>query len=119
MLVIQNDKTYKKTDKSTQKSISKGINRLIARLTDYASQNIAIENVLNDDILIHDIINKCFYVYKCQVDKIQLRILYTVSDGKLIIVSHYCKKKPTKEYIAYFEKVSAVYQKQIEKFNDR
>lgn len=107
--IIINDKAYRKEDKSTRRSIDRGIVKLEARLSEYLSRNIRIENVFNDDILIHDIINKHFYVYKCQVDKIQLRILYTVVNEKLVVVSHYCKKSSTKEYIGYFEKVSADY----------
>lgn len=108
---IINDKTYKKEDKSTKRSIDKGIVKLEARLSEYLNRNIKIENVFNDDILIHDIINKRFYVYKCQVDKIQLRILYTVVNENLVVISHYCKKSPTKEYIGYFEKISADYER--------
>lgn len=108
---IINDKMYKKEDKSTKRSIDKGIVKLEARLSEYLNRNIKIENVFNDDILIHDIINKSFYVYKCQVDKLQLRILYTVIEKQLVVVSHYFKKSPTKEYIGYFEKVSADYER--------
>lgn len=109
MKVVQNDKTYKKVDKSTKRSIDRGIMKLQSRLSEYLSKNIKIENVFNDDILIHDIINKHYYVYKCQVDKLQLRILYTVHEDSLIIVSHYCKKSKTKEYISYFERISSDY----------
>ena len=89
--IIINDKTYRKEDKSTRRSIDRGIVKLEARLSEYINRNIRIENVFNDDILVHDIINKHFYVYKCQVDRIQLRILYTVVNEKLVVVSHYCK----------------------------
>lgn len=109
MVIVQKDKAYTKVDKSTKRTINRGIEKLDARLSMYFSQNIRIENIYNDDVLIHDIINKNFYVYKCQVDSMQLRILYTVSEDKLIIVSHYCKKKPTKEYIPYFERISIMY----------
>lgn len=109
MQTIINDKAYKKEDKSIKRSIDKGIVKLEARLDEYIRRNIKIENVFNDDILVHDIINKQYYVYKCQVDKIQLRILYTVVDDTLVVISHYCKKSPTKEYIGYFEKISAEY----------
>ena len=55
---IINDKLYKKEDKSTKRSIDKGIAKLEARLFEYVNRNINIENIFNDDILIHDIINK-------------------------------------------------------------
>lgn len=109
MKVVQNDKTYKKVDKSTKRSIDRGIMKLQSRLSEYLNKNIKIENVFKDDVLIHDIINKHYYVYKCHVDKLQLRILYTVHEDSLIIVSHYCKKSKTKEYIFYFERVSSDY----------
>lgn len=107
--IVIEDKVYKKEDKSTKRSIDKGIAKLEARLCEYLSRNVNIENVFDDDILIHDIINKQFYVYKCQVDKFQLRILYKVDGQKLVIVSHYFKKSPNKEYIRYFEKVAVGY----------
>lgn len=104
------DRNYKKEDKSTKRSIAKGVAKLETRLASYLDRNIRIENIFNDDILVHDIINKHFYVYKCQADKIQLRILYTVTDERLEIVAYYCKKSPTKEYIKYFEKVAISYE---------
>lgn len=110
MIAIKNmDKAFFKEDKSTKRSINRGIQKLEARLSEYLTKDIKIENIFNDDVLIHDIINKRFYVYKCQVDRIQLRILYTVIDESMIIISHYCKKAPTKEYINYFEKVSSAF----------
>ncbi|MEE5993263.1 MAG: hypothetical protein V3G42_08485 [Oscillospiraceae bacterium] len=112
MKIIQNDRTYQKEDRSTKRSIDRGIMKLSEKLAVYFENHMTIETIFNDDILIHDIINKRFYVYKCQVDKIQLRILYMVQGDALIIVSHYCKKKSTKEYISYFEKISHTYENQ-------
>lgn len=109
MNIIQYDKVYKKENKSTQHTIDKGIGKLEVRLSEYYKQNKKIETIFNDDILIHDIINKKFYVYKCAIEKVQLRILYTVCDDQLIIIGHYCKKKPSKEYITLFEKTSSMY----------
>ena len=111
MKVIQNDKTYKKADKSTQRSIRRAVEKLQFRLSGYFEKGMRIETIFNDDILIHDIINKHYYVYKCCIDKIQLRILYTIRQGNLVIISHYCKKSPTKEYISYFEKVSSDFER--------
>ncbi len=105
MNIVVNDIYYKKSDKSTQKAIDKGVSKLHARISEYERCGIKISSVFNDDTLIHDIIRKRFYVYKCRIDKLQLRILYTVQDDALIIISHYCKKQDSKDYISYFEKI--------------
>lgn len=109
MNIVVNDVSYKKSDKSTQKVIDKGVSKLHARLSEYERSGIKISCIFNDDTLIHDIIRKKFYVYKCRIDKVQLRILYTIHNDELIIISHYCKKQDSKEYISYFEKVSCSY----------
>lgn len=107
MNIIINDISYKKSDKSTQKVIDKGISKLYARISEYERNGTKISCIFNDDTLIHDIIRKTFYVYKCRIDKVQLRILYTIHNDEIIIISHYCKKQNSKDYIAHFEKAAA------------
>lgn len=109
MKIVVNDVSYKKSDKSTQRVIDKGVSKLSARLCEYERNGVKISCIFGDDTLIHDIIRKKYYVYKCRIDKVQLRILYTVHNDELIIISHYCKKQDSKEYISYFEKICCNY----------
>lgn len=109
MNIVVNDVSYKKSDKSTQRVIDKGVSKLHARISEYERSGVKISCIFNDDTLIHDIIRKKFYVYKCRIDKIQLRILYTIHNDELVIISHFCKKQDSKEYISYFEKISYSY----------
>lgn len=103
MKTIMNNKKYEREDKSTKRSIDKGVSKLLDRITAYYNQGYSISNIFDDSVLVHDIINKHYYVFKCKVDKLQLRILYTVSkENEVIVVSHYIKKSPTKEYIDIF-----------------
>lgn len=101
MNIIIEDKSFHKKDKYTQKIINKGIKRLMERLSQYNGTDI--DKIFGDNILIHDIIDKDKYVFKSRVNNVQLRILYTIIDGDLIILSHWCKKQTGKEYIRYFE----------------
>ena len=106
MKTVMADKKYEKMDKSTKKVISQGISKLQSRYEYYDGAKC----IFNDDTLVHDIIRKHYYVYKCRVDKIQLRILYLAIDNNIIIISSYIKKKNTKEYIALFEKAVSDYE---------
>jgi hypothetical protein len=107
MKVVRRDKTYHKEKLDVQRSIDMAIDRLKERLQYYNDQNIEIGKVFGDDILIHDIINKYYYVYKCRVNQMQIRILYTVKDNKLIIISHWYKNRTNNDYIKYFKEVTA------------
>lgn len=97
------DKTLRKEPKSVQRSIQKALDKLTQRYDYYADRNIDIKNVFNDDILVHDIVNKEWYVYKCMADKMQIRILYTARGKDIIVAAHYIKQKDSKRYLSAFE----------------
>ena len=103
MKVINKDKTYEKESIDIKKAIDKSIQKLMNRLSPYLESGKKIQQIFGDDILIHDIIRDIWYVYKCQTNNVQIRILYTVEDNKVIVLSHFCKKRSNKEYIKYFE----------------
>lgn len=108
MKVIMKDPTYKKLDHSTKRCVDLGIKKLQQRIDSYLNQSQQINQVFNDDTLIHDII--CgFYVYKCRANNNQLRLLYTMNNNKLIIISHFIKKTDeanhNQAYIPHFKKV--------------
>ena len=114
MKVINEDPTYDRVNVNVRRSIDMAVERLIARLSPYVDQNIEIGKVFTDDILIHNIINKYFYVYKCRVNQMQIRILYTIRDGDLIIVSHWYKNRTNNDYIKYFIDITAPYRNSIQ-----
>ena len=90
MKVVMKDPSYKKLDHNTKRCIDLGIKKLQQRIDSYLVQERQINQVFNDDTLIHDII--CgFYVYKCRANNNQLRLLYTMNNNKLIIISHFIK----------------------------
>lgn len=103
--VVIADREYQKECKSTQRILNIAINKLKFRISTYTDKQVNIDTLVGDNVLKHDIING-LYVYKCSVNRNQIRLLYTYKDGKLIIISHYQKKQPTTEYIDYFEKIS-------------
>lgn len=109
MKVIRKDKTYHKQKVDVQRSIDMAIERLKMRMLEYQEQNIEVGKIFGDDIIIHDIINKYFYVYKCRVNQMQIRLLYTMKDDRLIIISHWYKNRTNNDYIKYFEDVSNSY----------
>lgn len=102
MLIII-DKDFNKTDKSTQNSLKKAFIKLEQRAQSYFNKNIRIDQIFDDDVLIHDIINDSCYVYKTKVNNMQIRVLYTVNDqNNIIIIAHHIKKNNMK-YFSYFE----------------
>lgn len=111
MKIVIDDRNYSKLDKSTQKVIEQAAAKLQSRYEYYGDSQC----IFNDDILVHDIIRKKYFVYKCRIDRIQLRILYLAQGENLIIVSSYIKKKNNKEYIGIFEKAACDYDRTRQK----
>lgn len=76
----------------------------------YVGRNIPLNQVFNDDVLIHDIIKaptQDYYVFKTEVNNLQIRILYTVDAANhIIIVSHFLKKKNAKSYLYEFQRIA-------------
>lgn len=101
--VIMANDLYDKEDLYTQKIIDKGVEKLRHRLSQYKYNNIS--DIHSDSVLIHDVIDGKYYVFKCSVNRVQIRILYTFENGDLTIISHQFKRRPGKDYIRYFEKV--------------
>jgi hypothetical protein len=101
--VIITDDLYDKEDTYTQKIIDKGIKKLKDRLAQYKQNNIA--DIHSDLILIHYVIDGKYYVFKCCVNRVQIRLLYTYKNGDLTIISHQFKRRPGNDYIRYFEEV--------------
>jgi hypothetical protein len=91
-MTIHDEKSYKKLDKNSQRMISKAIDKLTQRYEEYKRQNIAITNIFGDSVIIHDIIDGHFYVYKCCVSNLQIRLLYEVDeDNNINVLYHFIK----------------------------
>ena len=108
MKLIIKDKRYHKEDPYVKRSIDRAVKKLLDRYQQYQLQNKTIDTVFNDDILIHDRLSGLF-VYKCSINGMQFRLLYTIRNNKLLLISYYIKKKHSKEWIPFFEKVSKEY----------
>lgn len=110
MKTFNRDRSYDKLNKDVKRNIDIGIKKLRDRMNTYINQNKTIENICGDSKLIHDVytINEHrFYVYKCRIRSVQLRLLYTFdTNSNLIIISHYIKETPfnkVKDYFNFFE----------------
>lgn len=79
-MTVHKSKQYKKLDKSLQEQVNKAIKKLENRYREYKKQNIAIAKLFGDDVIIHDIVDDNFYVYKCRTKDLQIRLLYTVNN---------------------------------------
>lgn len=110
MKVVILDPTYKKANPNNKRCVDIGIKKLQQRFEQYQKQGKTIDTVFNDDVIIHDIIGG-FYVYKCRANNNQLRLLYTMTKNKLVVVSHYIKKSDevnhNQTYIPHFERAVA------------
>ena len=122
-MTIHKSKPYKKLDAYSQKSINLAIDKLRKRYEEYRKQNIVITNLFGDDIIIHDIIESNFYVYKCQTRGIQIRLLYEVDKkDKINVIDYYIKNqenttktnvgKQSTRYVAYFQKAVSNYKEE-------
>lgn len=93
-MTIHESKSYKKLDSSYKKAINAGIKKLQKRYEYYRNQNIVITNLFGDDVIIHKIIEDNWYVYKCRMNKIQIRLLYEVDiDNDINVIDYYIKNK--------------------------
>jgi mRNA-degrading endonuclease RelE of RelBE toxin-antitoxin system len=102
-LLIIYDKAFSKTDNCTQSLLKKSYKKLEQRALSYFNKNIQMDQIYGDDILIHDVIDGMFYVYKTRINTLQIRVLYTVDErNNIIIIAHHIKKNNTK-YFSYFE----------------
>lgn len=107
MKVIYRDERYSKEKKDVQRSINMAVERLKKRLSVYVEgQHLEPNKIFGDDILIHDIVNKYWYVFKCKVNQMQIRILYTFEDGNLIILSHWYKNRTNNDWVYYFREIT-------------
>lgn len=108
-MVKVEDKLLFKEPIGTQRLIYKAVDKLRQRYQTYTKMDKCISNIFNDDTLIHDIIKKDFYVYKCRVGRVSIRLLYIVRDNDLIVVNHCIKNRIHNQifgdnYIKMFEK---------------
>lgn len=112
MKIIRKDPAYSKEKLDVQRSVDMAVDRLHERLSSYIEdQKLEVGKIFGDDIVIHDIINKYFYVYKCRVNQMQIRILYTVRNGKLIILGHWYKNRTNNDYIKHFKQITSQYKR--------
>ena len=104
------DNKFSKHDPSTISVLDKALNKLEHRINMYVGRNVPLNQVFNDDVLIHDIIKaptQDYYVFKTEVNNLQIRILYTVDAANhIIIVSHLLKKKNPKSYLYEFQRIA-------------
>ena len=111
------DNKFNKHDPSTISVLDKALNKLEHRINMYVGRNIPLNQVFNDDVLIHDIIKaptQDYYVFKTEVNNLQIRILYTVDAANhIIIVSHFLKKRMQRATCMNFrEQQTTFYQNQ-------
>lgn len=124
-MTVHTSKSYKKLDKNMQNMVNKAIVKLQTRYDEYKNQNIAITNIFGDSVIIHDIIDNEYYVYKCQVNNLQIRLLYEVTKKNNInVIYSFIKngknaiKKPVAKhngdsYLKLFENVVRDYKKEL------
>lgn len=107
MKIINQDQSYQKEKLDVQRSIDQAIKKLETRLLPYIEQKIDIGKIFGDDVLIHNVINKKFYVFKCRTNQMQIRLLFTVNkDNELVIISHWYKNRTNNDYIQYFKNIT-------------
>ena len=94
-MTIHNCRSYTKLEPTSRKNIDTAINKLRSRYDTYKNTNInVVPELLGDDILVHDIIRDSFYVYRCRVKDIQIRLLYEInSNNKINVIDYFIKNR--------------------------
>jgi hypothetical protein len=106
MKVINMIPSFGKIDASTRRGIYTGIKRLKERIETYIQYNGSFDNIGMDDKLIHDAYvsnGKRFFLFKCRIKSMSLRLLYTLENDDIVIISYVCKKDSRYEYFDFFE----------------
>ena len=106
MKVINMIPSFGKIDASTRRGIYTGIKRLKERIETYIQYNGSFENIGMDDKLVHDAYvsnGKRFFLFKCRIKSMSLRLLYTLENDYIVIISYVCKKDSRYEYFDFFE----------------
>lgn len=106
MKVINMIPSFGKIDASTRHGIYTGIKRLKERIETYIQYNGSFEDIGMDDKLIHDAYvsnGKRFFLFKCRIKSMSLRLLYTLENDDIVIISYVCKKDSKYEYFDFFE----------------
>ena len=106
MKVINKIQGYSKLDQSTQRAITQGIQRLKTRIETYLMYNDSFDSIGMDDKLIHDAYisnRKRFFLFKCRIKTLSLRLLYTFEKDNIVVIAYICKKNSRYEYFDYFE----------------
>lgn len=92
-MTIHNQKSYTKLEPTSRKCVDTAINRLENRYNVYKNINKdVVPELLRDDVLVHDVVREKFYIYRCRVKDIQIRLLYEVNGNNKINVIDYCIK---------------------------
>jgi len=94
-MTIHNQKSYIKLEPTNRKDVDMAITRLKDRYDTYKNnENKIVPELLGDDILVHDVVREKFYVYRCRVRNIQIRLLYEVNDNnKINVIDYFIKNK--------------------------
>jgi len=110
-------RSLKKEEKTVQKAILTALDRLRDRYQKYVDDGLNIKTIFNDDVLIHNIIDKDYYVYKTKVG-VQLRILYMVSEenNDITMLSYYIKNRLHTVSRSYSAEYKDIFKRKIEMF---
>lgn len=104
-------KNYFKESKEVQKAIVCGIESLYERIQKYEEQNVAFNQIFNDDKVKYDKHGQ-FYTFKFQKSNMQIRVLYSyiiVDSVPIVIVADFfIKKRNSKEYIGRFDSLNTI-----------
>lgn len=122
-MTIHESRSFKKLDKYTRGTVNLAIKKLKNRYEEYRKQNIVITNLFGDDIIIHNIIEHDFYVYKCCARGIQIRLLYEVDkDNEINVIDFYIKNSESirtnvgeynQRYLDMFSKIAINYKRSV------
>lgn len=111
MKYLTSKKRYTKESVEVKTAVRKSLIDLDKIITTYSKEQIPFEKIFDNDKVKYDQHGR-FFTYKCEKNRLQLRILYAyLIDGKeesIIVYDYFIKKKNKKTYISQFSEAKNI-----------
>lgn len=109
MEIYMYKRSYNKKSKEVKNAIVDSISMLYDKIRAYEKQGITFDKIFNDDKIKYDKHGQ-FFIFKCQKNNMQLRILYSYFEYNgnhiILIADYFIKKKNNKDYISHFDYIN-------------
>lgn len=91
-MTVHKLKSYKRLDASNKSNVNYAIDKLKNRYKHYADQKASVPDIFRDRIIVHEVIDNKYLVFKTCAKDVQVRLLYQICDkGNINVLDFYIK----------------------------